>query len=94
MSRRPPHHPVAELCLEAWNDLSTERAFTIASGISGQTHWTRVQYGSIPWSKVRLWCKDQGLDRDNRQLVWSVIQQLEASRMEREASQRRLDGGN
>lgn len=93
MSRRPPLHPATELCLEALRDLETERPIAIASGMSGQTFWTRVQHGPIPWSRVAQWCRFHGLDADNTSMVWSVLHEHDMRRLAREASDRQLNGG-
>jgi len=93
LSRRPPHSDVVAICAEAWRDVSTERPLAIASGMAGTTLWTRVQYGAVPWTRVMAWCDRRGLDDENVSLVWSVIQLLDARRLERESSERRLNGG-
>ncbi len=62
--------------------------------MAGDTFWTRTVYGQVPWRAVIAWCNRHRLDEDNAQLVWSVIQRLDAQRMERESSQRRLNGGS
>jgi len=94
MSRRPPHSDAVAICMEAWHDLHSERDVAIASGVNGTTFWTRTVYGSIPWSSARDWCRAHRLDHENTALLWAVIQQLDAQRLEREASQRNLNGGS
>lgn len=93
LARRPPHHPATALCIEALHDLDTERAMAIASGSNGQTFWTRIQHGPIPWSRVMQWCEIQGLDADNTAMVWSVVHEYDMKRLAREASERQLNGG-
>ena len=94
LARRPPHNDTVAICVAAWHDLQSERSVAIASGMTGDTFWTRTVYGSVPWSSVDRWCIRHKLDDDNARLVWSVIQRLDAKRIEREASQRRLNGGS
>jgi hypothetical protein len=94
LARRPPHHDTVAICMEAWLDLQSERNVAIASGMAGDTIWTRTVYGAVPWRAVMAWCDRHGLDDENARRVWSVIQRQDAKRMEREASQRRLNGGS
>lgn len=74
------------ICVECWQDLDSERRISLGYGLG--------IVGMIPWSKVIAWCQYHGLDRENTQLVWAVIRDLDVKRADREASQRALKGGS
>lgn len=68
------------LVLEAWHDLGADRQ--IGFGV----------LGCIPHAAIVRWAEWNGLDRENTMLLIRVIRQLDAERVQREESKRRLKG--
>lgn len=67
LDQRPSRDYAVSRCLEAWADLSTERAV----GFS---------VGAIPWSSIVNWCEFHELDREATQVMVHVIRRIDNDR--------------
>lgn len=67
------------LCVEAWFELSADRA--LGYGVQGD----------IPTRAIRGWCRDEGLDKESARLLRGVIRFLDGERAARIASKQRLE---
>jgi hypothetical protein len=76
LSRRPPQDEAMGVVLSAWEDLSTCRPVGMTEG------W-------IPWDKAKDWGIENGLDVEERRLLWAVIHRLDVEEMDRRAFERR-----
>lgn len=78
MRRRPPLDERDLFFIDAWNDLSSERAL----GFGG--------LGDVPLRAITHWADLHGLDHEATMLLIAVIRRLDSQRNEREASERLL----
>ncbi len=69
---------VAHDIFRCWNDCGPNRQLGF-----GAT-------GCIPRDAVIAWCRWEGLDRESIEIYWAVIQRLDADRIDREETERRL----
>lgn len=76
LDRQPPQDDAMGVVLNAWEDLSTCRPV-------GMTE------GRIPWDKAKDWGIENGLDADERRLLWIVIRRLDVEEMDRRAHEAR-----
>jgi hypothetical protein len=68
----------ASTCLQAWNDLGADRQLGFGC------------IGCIPHEAIMVWAARKGMDREDSEDLAGVIRRLDAQRVEREASKRRL----
>ncbi len=78
MVDQPEHDEAIDLCVEAWQDLSTCRPIGMA-------------VGAIPWPAIVQWCEWHEIDHDIAVILVRIIRQLDNDRAEAEASKRRLE---
>lgn len=71
-ARQPEQDDAMGIVLNAWEDLQTERPLGFGEG-------------RIPRSKCRDWCKEQGIDTREANVIWQVIARLDIEEMERRA---------
>ena len=77
---RPDNNEAVRLCVNAWHQLDADRHL----GFGGA--------GAIPYSAIVAWAEVNHLDRDNLNLVWTVIHHLDNERAARIESDRKLKG--
>jgi len=77
-ARQPEQDEAMGVVLMAWGDLSTCRPVGMVEG-------------RIPWDKAKDWGIENGLDVDERRLLWRVIQRLDIEEMDRRAFEARTD---
>ncbi len=63
------------ICIQAWNELGTERPVGMAGAMS------------IPFRATAFWADRNGLDRVAAEILLNVINRLDCDRAERQASQ-------
>lgn len=78
---RPDSNDAIRMCVNAWNQLGADRPLGFAGA------------GAIPYTAIRLWAKDNDLDRDDFRLLCEVIVILDNERAIREASKQKTKGG-
>ena len=74
----PPRDYAVVRCIEAWDDLGTERPIGFA-------------VGAIPWSSMVAWSAHHGLGYEETQIVVHVLRTLDVDRARAEAADRSKD---
>ena len=79
-AEKPRLDGYAAIVLSCWQDLRGER----------QAWGDRL--GPVPYSAVRTWCADMGLDRDETRLVQQAVSLVDSEQGKRAEAERRLSG--
>ncbi len=74
LDEQPEVDDAMRLCIQAWQDLGTERPIGIAGA------------GVIPFRATLAWAQYHRLDRDATEILMTVINRLDCDRAQREAS--------
>ena len=77
---RPDNNEAVRLCVNAWHQLDSARPLGFGAA------------GAIPYPALVTWAEVNHLDRDNLNLLWSVLHHLDNERAARIDSERKTKG--